>query len=84
MHAYRKHTKNLKMAWEKVKANRGSGGIDGQSLEAFETQLSQQLDRLYQELKEDTYQPLPVRQHQIPKRDKPGEFRMLGIPTVAS
>src|SRR5262250_739842 len=74
--------KNLEMAWEKVKANRGSGGIDGQTLEAFETQLSQQLDRLYQELKEDTYQPLPVRQHPIPKRDKPGEFRMLGIPAI--
>src|SRR5215467_13594221 len=74
--------KNLEMAWEKVKANRGSGGIDGQTLEAFETQLSQQLDRLYQELKEDTYQPLPVRQHSIPKRDKPGEFRMLGIPAI--
>ena len=28
--------KNLEMAWEKVKANRGSGGVDGQSLEAFE------------------------------------------------
>jgi RNA-directed DNA polymerase len=74
--------KNLEMAWEKVKANRGSGGVDGQSLEAFETQLSQQLDRLYRELKEDTYQPLPVRQHPIPKRDKPGEFRMLGIPAI--
>src|ERR1700758_4619083 len=74
--------KNLEMAWEKVKANRGSGGIDGQSLDAFETQLSQQLDRLYQELKEDTYHPLPVRQHPIPKRDKPGEFRMLGIPAI--
>src|SRR5499425_1426003 len=74
--------KNLEIAWEKVKANRGSGGIDGQSLEAFETQLSQQLDRLYQELKEDTYQPLPVRQHPIPKRDKPGELRMLGIPAI--
>jgi group II intron reverse transcriptase/maturase len=74
--------KNLEMAWEKVKANRGSGGIDGQSLEAFEMQLSQQLDRLYQELKGDTYQPLPVRQHPIPKRDKPGEFRMLGIPAI--
>src|SRR5215510_4035858 len=74
--------KNLEMAWEKVKANRGSGGIDGQNLEAFETQLSQQLDRLYQELKEDTYQPLPVRQHPIPKRDKPDEVRMLGIPAI--
>jgi group II intron reverse transcriptase/maturase len=74
--------KNLEMAWEKVKENRGSGGIDGQSLEAFEEQLNQQLDRLHRELKEDTYQPLPVRQHPIPKRDKPGEYRMLGIPAI--
>jgi len=74
--------KNLEMAWEKVKANRGSGGVDGQNLEAFEAQLNQQLDRLQRELKEDTYQPLPVRQHPIPKRDKPGECRLLGIPTI--
>src|SRR5213592_3902803 len=53
--------KNLEMAWEKVKANRGSGGVDGQNLEAFEAQLNQQLERLQRELKEDTYQPLPVR-----------------------
>jgi RNA-directed DNA polymerase len=51
--------KNLEMAWEKVKANRGSGGVDGQNLEVFEAQLDQQLDRLQRELKEDTYQPLP-------------------------
>jgi len=65
-----------------VKANRGSGGIDGQSLEAFEAQLTPQLDRLQRELRQDTYQPRPVRQHPIPKRDKPGEYRMLGIPTI--
>jgi len=74
--------KNLEMAWEKVKENRGSGGVDGQNLEAFEAQLDQQLDRLHRELKEDTYQPLPVRQHPIPKRDEPGEYRMLGIPAI--
>jgi RNA-directed DNA polymerase len=74
--------KNLEMAWEKVKANRGSGGVDGQNLEAFEAQLAQELDRLQRELKEDTYQPLPVRQHPIQKRDKPGEYRMLGIPAI--
>ena len=74
--------KNLEMAWKKVRANRGSGGIDGQNLEAFEAQLGQQLDRLERELKEETYQPLPVRQHPIPKRDKPGEYRMLGIPAI--
>ena len=58
--------KNLEMAWEKVKANRGSGGIDGQNLETFEAQLDQQLDRLHRELKEGTYQPLPV--DNIPSR----------------
>jgi RNA-directed DNA polymerase len=54
--------KNLEMAWEKVKANRGSGGVDGQTRETFEAQLEQQLERLHRELREETYQPLPVRQ----------------------
>jgi group II intron reverse transcriptase/maturase len=70
------------MAWETVKANRGSGGVDGQSLERFAAQRDQQLDRLQSELKEDVYRPQPVRQVQIPKVGKPGEFRTLGIPTV--
>src|SRR6201997_908226 len=74
--------KNLEMAWEKVKANRGSGGVDGQSLEAFAAQLDQQLDRLQSELKDEAYQPQPVWQVQIPKAGKPGEFRMLGVPTI--
>lgn len=54
--------KNLEMAWEWVRANRGSGGVDGQSLEAYGAQLNEQLERLQQELKEDTYHPQPVRQ----------------------
>jgi retron-type reverse transcriptase len=74
--------KNLEMAWEKVNANRGSGGVDGQSLEAFAAQLDRQLDRLQSELREDAYGPQPVRQVQIPKAGKPGEFRTLGIPTI--
>jgi len=74
--------KNLEMAWEKVRANRGSGGVDGQSLEEFSAQLDQQLDRLHRELKDDVYQPRPVRQVQIPKAGKPGEYRMLGVPTI--
>jgi len=74
--------KNLEMAWAKVQANRGSGGVDGQSLEEFSAQLDQQLDRLQKELQEDVYQPRPVRQVQIPKAGKPGEYRMLGVPTI--
>jgi RNA-directed DNA polymerase len=74
--------KNLEMAWETVKANRGSGGVDGQNLDGFAAQLNQQLDRLQSELKEDVYRPQPVRQVQIPKAGKPGEFRTLGIPTI--
>jgi len=74
--------KNLEMAWETVKANRGSGGVDGQSLDGFAAQLDPQLDRLQSELKEDAYRPQPVRQVQIPKAGKPGEFRTLGIPTI--
>jgi group II intron reverse transcriptase/maturase len=73
---------NLEIAWEKVKANRGSGGVEGQNLEGFAAQIDQQFDRLQRELKEDTYQPQPVRQVQIPKAGKPGEFRLRGVPTI--
>src|SRR5579863_4617888 len=74
--------KNLEMAWDRVEANRGSGGVDGQSLEAFDQQLGSELNRLQTELKEEAYQPQPVRQVQIPKAGKPGELRTLGIPTI--
>src|SRR5260370_23366034 len=72
--------KNLEIAWECVKANRGSGGVDGQSLEEFAAQVDQQLGRMQRELQEDTYQPQPVRQAQIPKAGKPGEVLPLGFP----
>ena len=54
--------KNLQMAWGRVRANRGSGGVDGQSLEAYGAQLDQQLDRLRQELKEESYQLVGLEQ----------------------
>src|SRR5882762_3421725 len=74
--------KNLEMAWERVHANRGSGGVDGQTLSGFAERLDQQLNRLQSELQGDSYQPQPVRQVQIPKAGKPGEYRTLGIPTI--
>jgi RNA-directed DNA polymerase len=74
--------KNLEMAWERVRANRGSGGVDGQSLSEFAEQADEQLNRLQGELMGQSYQPQPVRQVRIPKVGKPGEYRMLGIPSV--
>ncbi len=74
--------KNLEMAWERVRANRGSGGVDGQSLTSFAEQVDQQVDRLQRELMEDAYRPQPGWEVPIPKRDKPGEYRMLGIPII--
>ncbi len=74
--------KNLALAWQKVKRNRGAGGIDGQSLAEFEERLDEHLDRLHEQLKADTYQPQPVREHQIPKAGQPGKYRRLGIPTI--
>lgn len=74
--------KNLELAWKRVKRNKGAGGIDGQTLEEFEEQLDAHLDRLHEELKNDDYRPLPVRQKLIPKAGQPGKFRPLGIPAI--
>jgi group II intron reverse transcriptase/maturase len=74
--------KNLELAWQKVRQNRGAGGIDGQCIEAFEEEAAVNLRRLHEELKWDTYQPQPVRQKKIPKPGQPGKFRSLGIPTI--
>ena len=73
---------NLLTAWERVKENGGSGGVDRQSVAGFKAQQDQQLGRLREELRDDGYQPQPVRQVPIPKAGKPGEYRTLGIPTV--
>jgi RNA-directed DNA polymerase len=74
--------KNLELAWEKVKRNRGAGGIDGQSLAEFEGDLKGNLERLHGELRFQTYQPQPVKRQFIPKSGQPGKFRPLGIPII--
>lgn len=74
--------KNLALAWERVHQNRGAGGVDRQSMEAFEQELDQELERLHAELKNETYRPQPVLEHKIPKAGQPGRWRALGIPTI--
>lgn len=74
--------KNLKLAWECVRANRGAGGGDAVTIGEFEANLDANLERLHRELREKTYQPQPVRRLEIPKRGAPGKTRPLGIPSI--
>jgi retron-type reverse transcriptase len=74
--------KNLELAWQRVKQNKGAGGVDGVTIAAFEEHFDVYLDQLHEELKADTYQPMPVRQKLIPKAGQPGKFRPLGIPAI--
>jgi len=76
------HRINLDMAWESVRANGGSGGIDKIAIPAFQAVAEVELERLHEELKQGTYRPMPVRRILIPKKGKPGEKRPLGIPTI--
>lgn len=76
------HPTNLKLAWEKVKSNRGSGGIDKTSIRDFANVAEEELQKLHRQLKEATYEPMPVRRVYIPKRGKPNQKRPLGIPAI--
>jgi RNA-directed DNA polymerase len=68
-------------AYQKVKANHGAAGVDGQSIEAFETDLRNNLYKIWNRMSSGSYFPPPVRLVEIPKAN--GGLRPLGIPTVA-
>jgi len=74
--------KNLELAWGKVKRNKGAAGIDGESISDFDNKREENLKKLHEALKTQTYEPQPVRQHLIPKRGQPQKHRQLGIPTI--
>ena len=67
-------------AYQKVKANHGAAGVDGQSIEAFETDLKGNLYKIWNRMSSGSYFPPPVRLVEIPKAN--GGSRPLGIPTV--
>ncbi len=71
---------NLALAWEKVKRNHGSAGIDEVTITEFEANKEFYLDLLYRKLCEGTYQPKPVKRVEIAKSG--GGVRKLGIPAV--
>jgi RNA-directed DNA polymerase len=68
-------------AFKRVKANGGAAGVDEESIEAFEGQLSDNLYELWNRLCSGSYFPPPVKGVPIPK--KSGAVGMLGVPTVA-
>ncbi|WP_274432745.1 group II intron reverse transcriptase/maturase [Alicyclobacillus sp. ALC3] len=70
-------------AWKRVKANRGSAGVDGVTIDHIVREYGEVkfVWETQQQLIEDTYRPKPVRRKDIPKGD--GKTRPLGIPAVA-
>jgi len=68
-------------AFQRVKANGGSAGVDQESIDAFEERLGDNLYKLWNRMGSGSYFPPPVKAVPIPK--KSGGTRMLGVPTVA-
>ncbi len=72
---------NLNKAYKQIKANKGSGGIDGMQVDELLPYLRENQETLIQKIRDGRYKPNPVRRVEIPKETK-GEFRKLGVPTV--
>lgn len=70
----------VKEAWARVKSNKGSAGIDKETIGQFEDKLEGNLYKIWNRMSSGTYFPPPVRAVGIPK--KSGGERILGIPTV--
>jgi RNA-directed DNA polymerase len=71
---------NCKQALKRVKANKGSAGVDGMTVQQLPEFLKQHWPAIREQLLSGTYKPQPVRRVEIPKPD--GGIRKLGIPTV--
>jgi RNA-directed DNA polymerase len=73
---------NCKQALRRVKANKGSAGVDGMTVQQLPEYLKQHWPAIREQLLNGTYKPQPVRRVEIPKPD--GGIRKLGIPTVSA
>src|SRR5664280_2528401 len=71
---------NLKAALRRLKANKGSPGVDGMTVIGIKDYLKQHWPAIREQLLSGTYEPKPVRRVEIAKPD--GGVRKLGIPTV--
>jgi RNA-directed DNA polymerase len=68
-------------AWKAVKANAGSAGVDQETIDEFESDLKNNLHRIWNRMSSGSYFPAPVKAVAIPKKN--GGERILGVPTVA-
>ena len=68
-------------AWQLVKANKGAHDVDGETIEQFESDLKNNLYKIWNRMSSGSYFPPPVKTVAIPK--KTGGERKLGIPTVS-
>lgn len=68
-------------AYKKVRANKGSAGVDAVSMEEFDANRSSHLYKLWNRMASGSYFPPPVKEVEIPKKD--GKVRQLGIPTIS-
>lgn len=73
--------KTLEQGFKAVKANRGSPGIDGVTIDEYEECLEEELVQLKKELESWNYKPKPVRRVEIPKPGGKG-VRLLGVPCI--
>src|SRR5436309_718279 len=73
--------KDVWESYQRVQANQGSAGVDGESLTMFEKDLKGNLYKVWNRMSSGSYFPPPMRLVEIPKDD--GGTRPLGIPTVA-
>ena len=73
--------RNLLVSAEKVVDKHGAGGVDHQTVEKFSERFQEEIDKLQQELKDESYRPLPSRRVGIQKTGSK-EIRPLGIPAV--
>lgn len=71
---------NMNEAFKRVKANKGSHGIDGMGVDELLQYLRENGETIKQSMLDGTYRPNPVRRVEIPKEN--GKKRNLGIPTV--
>lgn len=71
---------NLNLAYKKVKANKGSGGVDKMKVESLKDYLVKNKQELLSSILGGKYRPNPVRRVEIPKDIN--KKRLLGIPTV--